>query len=56
MATQGVRGVVFDLDGVLVDAADWHYAALNQALAPHGVAIGKVERGCGCSRSLASKT
>jgi beta-phosphoglucomutase len=43
MVGQGVGGVVFDLDGVLVDAADWHYAALNQALAPHGVEIGKVE-------------
>jgi beta-phosphoglucomutase len=43
MVGQGVRGVVFDLDGVLVDAADWHYAALNQALAPHGVEVGKVE-------------
>lgn len=24
--------VLFDLDGVLVDACDWHYEALNQAL------------------------
>lgn len=24
--------VMFDLDGVLVDACDWHYHALNRAL------------------------
>lgn len=27
------RAVVFDMDGVLVDARDWHYRALNEALA-----------------------
>lgn len=27
-----VRLVLFDLDGVLVDACDWHYEALNRAL------------------------
>lgn len=26
------RAVLFDLDGVLVDACDWHYEALNEAL------------------------
>jgi HAD superfamily hydrolase (TIGR01509 family) len=26
------KAVVFDLDGVLVDACDWHYEALNRAL------------------------
>ena len=26
------EAVLFDLDGVLVDACDWHYEALNQAL------------------------
>ena len=27
-----VKAVLFDLDGVLVDACDWHYEALNLAL------------------------
>ena len=26
------KAVLFDLDGVLVDACDWHYEALNRAL------------------------
>ena len=27
-----MKAVLFDLDGVLVDACDWHYDALNRAL------------------------
>lgn len=27
-----IKAVLFDLDGVLVDACDWHYEALNAAL------------------------
>lgn len=27
-----ILGILYDLDGVLVDACDWHYYALNQAL------------------------
>lgn len=27
-----IKAVVFDMDGVLVDAKDWHYEALNRAL------------------------
>ena len=27
-----IRAILFDLDGVLVDACEWHYQALNQAL------------------------
>lgn len=27
-----IRSVIFDLDGVLVDAQDWHYTAFNEAL------------------------
>ena len=33
------RAVVFDMDGVLVDARDWHYEALNQALEVFGLGI-----------------
>jgi HAD superfamily hydrolase (TIGR01509 family) len=34
-----VPAVLFDLDGVLVDACDLHYQALNKALAEHGYTI-----------------
>jgi HAD superfamily hydrolase (TIGR01509 family) len=27
-----IKAVVFDMDGVLIDAKDWHYEALNRAL------------------------
>jgi HAD superfamily hydrolase (TIGR01509 family) len=29
---RNIKAVLFDLDGVLVDACDWHYQALNRAL------------------------
>jgi HAD superfamily hydrolase (TIGR01509 family) len=38
-----VRGVIFDMDGVLIDARDWHYLALNEALAPFGYDISREE-------------
>jgi beta-phosphoglucomutase len=31
-----IKAVLFDLDGVLVDACDWHYEALNAALVEAG--------------------
>jgi HAD superfamily hydrolase (TIGR01509 family) len=31
--------VIFDMDGVLLDATDWHYEALNEALHPFGYSI-----------------
>lgn len=34
-----IRAVVFDMDGVLIDARDWHYEALNKALALFGFEI-----------------
>lgn len=39
----GVRGVLFDLDGVLVDATEWHYEALNRALRLFGFDISRYE-------------
>lgn len=33
---KNISAVLFDLDGVLVDACDWHYKALNNALVDHG--------------------
>jgi len=34
-----IRAVVFDMDGVLIDAREWHYEALNRALALIGFEI-----------------
>ena len=31
--------VIFDMDGVLIDATNWHYEALNEALHPFGYSI-----------------
>jgi beta-phosphoglucomutase len=34
-----VKAVLFDMDGVLIDARNWHYEALNAALSPFGFNI-----------------
>lgn len=34
-----IKAVLFDMDGVLIDAKDWHYEALNMALDNFGMAI-----------------
>jgi beta-phosphoglucomutase len=34
-----IKAVVFDLDGVLIDAKEWHYEALNKALGHFGFHI-----------------
>lgn len=31
-----IKAIVFDMDGVLIDAKEWHYQALNKALALFG--------------------
>lgn len=38
-----IKAVVFDMDGVLIDARDWHYEALNKALALFGFEINRDE-------------
>lgn len=38
-----IRAIVFDLDGVLVDAREWHYEALNKALAMFSFNISRYE-------------
>ena len=38
-----IKAVIFDLDGVLVDAKDWHYEALNQALSLFGFEISRYD-------------
>jgi HAD superfamily hydrolase (TIGR01509 family) len=40
---QTIRSVVFDMDGVLIDAKEWHYEALNRALAHYGFTITRAE-------------
>jgi len=34
-----IKAVLFDMDGVIVDAKDWHYEALNRVLDLFGMAI-----------------
>jgi HAD superfamily hydrolase (TIGR01509 family) len=34
-----IKAVLFDMDGVLIDAKDWHYEALNGVLELFGMAI-----------------
>lgn len=38
-----IKAVLFDLDGVLIDATEWHYEALNRALALFGFQITRYE-------------
>lgn len=43
MAERKIRAVLFDLDGVLVDAREWHYQALNQALRLFGFEVDRYD-------------
>lgn len=36
-----IKAVIFDMDGVLIDAKEWHYEALNQALRLYGYEISR---------------
>ena len=38
-----IEAVVFDMDGVLIDAKEWHYHALNRALELFGFTISRAE-------------
>lgn len=38
-----IKAVVFDMDGVLIDAREWHYEALNRALGLLGYEISRYE-------------
>ena len=38
-----VKAVLFDMDGVLIDAKDWHYEALNKALGLFGIEISRYD-------------
>jgi beta-phosphoglucomutase len=36
-----IKAVIFDMDGVLIDAKEWHYEALNKALNIFGYSISR---------------
>lgn len=38
-----IRAIVFDMDGVLIDAKEWHFEAFNRALGLFGHAISRFE-------------
>ena len=38
-----IKAVIFDMDGVLVDAKEWHYDALNRALSLFGLNISRYD-------------
>lgn len=38
-----IKVILFDMDGVLIEAKDWHYEALNRALALFGYEISRFE-------------
>jgi len=39
----GIKAVLFDMDGVLIEAKDWHYDALNRALELFGMPISRFD-------------
>jgi HAD superfamily hydrolase (TIGR01509 family) len=41
MQIKKIKAVIFDMDGVLIDAKDWHYDALNKALSTFGMTISR---------------
>jgi beta-phosphoglucomutase len=38
-----IKAVLFDMDGVLIDAKEWHYEALNKALSLFGMDISRYD-------------
>ena len=38
-----IKAIIFDMDGVLIDAKDWHYEALNRSLGLFGFSISRYE-------------
>ncbi len=41
--SKAIKAVIFDMDGVLIDAKEWHYEALNQALRLFGMEISRYD-------------
>lgn len=38
-----IKAILFDMDGVLIDAKEWHYEALNRALDLFGMPISRLD-------------
>lgn len=38
-----IKAIIFDMDGVLIDAREWHYESLNKALSLFGSAISRYD-------------
>lgn len=38
-----IKGILFDMDGVLIDAKEWHFESLNRALALFGFEISRYD-------------
>lgn len=38
-----IKAIIFDMDGVLIEAKDWHYEALNRALQLFGMEISRYD-------------
>jgi HAD superfamily hydrolase (TIGR01509 family) len=38
-----IKSIIFDMDGVLIEAKDWHYEALNKALGLFGMEISRYD-------------
>jgi len=41
--SEPIKAVIFDMDGVLIDAKEWHFEALNQALRVFGMEISRYD-------------
>jgi HAD superfamily hydrolase (TIGR01509 family) len=41
--SQKIQAVLFDMDGVLIDAKEWHFEALNRALGLFGFSISRYD-------------
>ena len=38
-----IKAILFDMDGVLIEAKEWHYEALNRALDLFGMPISRYD-------------
>lgn len=43
MKPSRIKGIIFDMDGVLIEAKEWHYEALNRALRLFGYEINRYD-------------
>ncbi len=43
MNSMKIKAIIFDMDGVLIDAKEWHYEALNAALKLFGAEISRYD-------------